>query len=63
MYQAVFLIVIVLGSYMNLELAWSVSDTLNGLMAIPNLIALLSLSGVVIRLTRDYDRQIRVLGK
>jgi AGCS family alanine or glycine:cation symporter len=62
-YQAVFLIVIVLGSYMNLELVWSVSDTLNGLMAIPNLIALLSLSGVVIRLTRDYDRQIRVLGK
>lgn len=35
-------------------LMWSISDTLNGLMAIPNLIALLLLSGTVARLTRDY---------
>ena len=33
---------------------WAVADTLNGLMAIPNLIALLLLSGTVFRLTRKY---------
>ena len=36
------------------SLMWDISDTLNGLMAIPNLIGLLLLSGVVARLTRDY---------
>jgi AGCS family alanine or glycine:cation symporter len=38
----------------SLELAWSVADTLNGLMAIPNLIAVALLSPVVLRLTREY---------
>jgi AGCS family alanine or glycine:cation symporter len=33
---------------------WDISDTLNGLMAIPNLIALLLLSGVVVKITREY---------
>jgi AGCS family alanine or glycine:cation symporter len=33
---------------------WDISDTLNGMMAIPNLIALLALSGVVTSITRDY---------
>ena len=36
------------------DLIWGVADTLNGLMALPNLIALLLLSGTVFRLTRDY---------
>ena len=35
-------------------LMWDIADTLNGLMAIPNLIALLMLSGVVTKLTKDY---------
>ena len=33
---------------------WDISDTLNGMMAIPNLVGLLLLSGTVIRLTREY---------
>jgi AGCS family alanine or glycine:cation symporter len=37
-----------------LNLIWDIADTLNGLMAIPNLIALILLSGTVIGLTRDY---------
>ena len=37
-----------------LELVWKIADTLNGFMAVPNLIALLLLSPVVVRLTRDY---------
>ena len=37
-----------------LNLMWSIADTLNGMMAIPNLIALLLLSGVTARLTKQY---------
>ncbi len=42
---------------MNLSLAWSIADTLNGLMAIPNLIAVLTLSGTVIKITRNYTKR------
>lgn len=33
---------------------WDISDTLNGLMALPNLIALIPLAGVVAKMTKDY---------
>jgi AGCS family alanine or glycine:cation symporter len=39
---------------MSLDLAWAIADTLNGLMAIPNLIAVIALSGVVVRTTKEY---------
>jgi AGCS family alanine or glycine:cation symporter len=39
---------------MSLDLAWDISDTFNGLMAIPNLIGVLTLSGTVIRITKNY---------
>lgn len=55
-YQVIFVIIVVVGATMDLKLAWGIADTLNGLMAIPNLIALLGLSGVVVRLTRDHFR-------
>lgn len=45
---------------MSLSLAWDLSDTFNGLMAIPNLIGVLSLSPVVMRITKNYvDRKIK----
>ncbi|MBP0963538.1 MAG: alanine:cation symporter family protein, partial [Oscillospiraceae bacterium] len=44
----------VVGATMDLGLAWDIADTLNGLMAIPNLIGLFGLSGVVVSLTKDY---------
>ena len=53
-YQAIYIAVIVIGATMDLGLAWEISDTLNGLMVIPNLIALLGLSGVVIKLTKEH---------
>ncbi len=53
-YQMVFIGICVVGATMDLGLAWEISDTLNGLMALPNLIALLGLSGVVVRLTKEY---------
>ena len=53
----------VVGATMKLDLAWSIADTLNGLMAIPNLIGLLALSPVVFKLTRDYFRKQSTLAK
>ena len=53
-YKIIFVIVVVIGATLKLSLVWDIADTLNGFMAIPNLIALLALSGVVIKLTRDY---------
>jgi AGCS family alanine or glycine:cation symporter len=53
-YKIVFVLVCVVGATGSGTLMWDISDTLNGLMAIPNLIALLLLSGVVAKLTKDY---------
>ena len=53
-YQIIFVLIVIVGATMNLSLAWDIADTLNGLMAIPNLIALVGLSGVVVKETKDY---------
>ena len=53
-YKVVFVVFVVVGATMNLDLAWDLSDTFNGLMAIPNLIGVLSLSGLVLKITRNY---------
>ena len=53
-YQIIYVLVIVVGATTDLSLVWSISDTLNGLMALPNLVALAALSGVVIKTTRAY---------
>ena len=56
-YQIVFVAVCIVGATLELSLAWDIADTLNGLMAIPNLIALVGLSGVVTKVTRDYFKK------
>ena len=53
-YQLIYIAVIVIGATMELGLAWEISDTLNGLMVIPNLVALLGLSATVAKLTREH---------
>lgn len=53
-YKVIFVLFIIVGSTMKLGLAWDISDTLNGLMAIPNLIGVLTLSGIVFAITKDY---------
>lgn len=55
-YEKLFILVALLGCVMDLSLAWRLSDTLNGLMALPNLAALLVLGGTVGRLTREEER-------
>ena len=56
-YQVVFVALIVIGATLDLDLVWTLAEALNGFMAIPNLIALLGLSGVVIKLTKEYFSQ------
>ena len=53
-FLVVYSFVAILGATMDLGLLWSIADTFNGLMSIPNLIALLLLSGTVVRLVREY---------
>lgn len=53
LYRAAFTGAIVLGAAMRLDVVWALSSTLNGLMAVPNLIALFPLSGVVAQISRD----------
>ena len=59
-YQILFVFVVIIGATLDLELVWNIADTLNGFMAIPNLIALLGLSGVVIKLTKEYFADVKV---
>ena len=53
-YRMAWILVLVIAPVIQLELVWSIADTLNALMAIPNLIAVLLLSNVVVKETRHY---------
>ena len=53
-FKIAFVLMCIVGSVGSGALMWDISDTLNGMMAIPNLVGLLLLSGTVIRLTREY---------
>ena len=53
-YQVLFVCVVAIGATLKLDLVWNIADTLNGFMAVPNLVALLGLSGVVIKLTKEH---------
>lgn len=53
-FLVIYAFVSVIGATLDLGLLWDISDTFNGLMVIPNLIAVFMLSGTVFRLTRNY---------
>ncbi|GAA0455355.1 sodium:alanine symporter family protein [Alkalibacillus silvisoli] len=53
-YRIVFILFIFLGAVVQLDVVWSFADVMNGLMAVPNLIGLLLLSGVVVNETRKF---------
>lgn len=53
-FMVVYSLVAILGATADLGLLWSIAETFNGLMAIPNLIAVFLLSGVVLKLVKDY---------
>lgn len=54
LYRIAWIPLIFVGTISSLDLVWGIADTLNGLMIIPNLIAILGLSGVIFKLTKDY---------
>ena len=58
-YQVIFCLFACIAGTVELSLAWSIADTLNGLMAIPNLIALALLSPITIKLTKEYFGQLK----
>ena len=53
-FMVVYALVAIVGATMDLGMLWSIAETFNGLMAIPNLIALFLLSGTVVKLVQDY---------
>ena len=53
-FMIVYSLMAIVGATMDLGLLWSIADTFNGLMAIPNLIALFLLSGTVVKLVKGY---------
>lgn len=53
-YRLIWVVFVVIGAIGGLEFIWSLADTLNGLMAIPNLVGVLFLGGTVFKLTKEY---------
>jgi AGCS family alanine or glycine:cation symporter len=53
-YRLAFIIVVFIGSVMQLGVVWNLADCMNALMAIPNLISILALSGIIVHETRKY---------
>jgi AGCS family alanine or glycine:cation symporter len=59
LYRYLWVLFVFVGSLVKLELVWNFSDAMNALMAVPNLIGLVLLSGVLFRETKSYERGIR----
>ncbi|HFL2512655.1 TPA: alanine/glycine:cation symporter family protein [Clostridioides difficile] len=57
-YRTVFVAMVLLGAFLKLEVVWVIADIVNGLMAIPNLIALLALSPIIVSETKKYFEHI-----
>ena len=59
-YKVIHLVMILAGALLTSSLAWDISDTFNGLMMVPNLIGVIALSGLVMKITRNYvDRNLK----
>ena len=56
-YRIIYVLMTVVGATVELDLVWAIADTLNGLMALPNLIALAALSGVVVKTSKEYFKK------
>ena len=57
LYRLIFVVMVALGGYLTLDVVWKIADIVNGLMALPNLIALLVLSPIIIKETKSYFEQ------
>lgn len=59
-YRLTYIILVGLGAFLHLNLIWIIADIVNGLMAFPNLIALIGLRKVVIEETKDYFQRLKI---
>lgn len=62
-YQVIWTILVFVGSVSSMSLVWNIADTLNGMMAIPNLVAVLLLSGVIAKEGKDYLNPEHIMDK
>ena len=60
LYRLGYIVLVGLGSFLHLNLIWIIADIVNGLMAFPNLIALIGLRKVVIEETKDYFQRLKI---
>ena len=60
LYRFAYIVLVGLGSFLHLNLIWIIADIVNGLMAFPNLIALIGLRKVVIEETKDYFQRLKI---
>ena len=58
-FRVVYIAAVFIGPYMTVQAVWNIADIFNGLMAIPNVISLLLLSGVVAKETKDYLKRLK----
>ena len=58
-YRLLYVLVVFIGPYLTVSVVWGIADTFNGLMAFPNLVALVLLSPVVARTTSDYFKRLK----
>ena len=56
-YRVIYVLAVCIGPYLSVEAVWNLADIFNGLMALPNIVALVLLSGVVVRETEDFFRR------
>ena len=57
-YRWLYIIAVLIGPFLTVSAVWTLADICNGLMAIPNLIALIALSGVVVAETKSYFKRL-----
>ncbi len=58
-FRWLYLAAVFIGPYMTVSAVWNIADIFNGLMAVPNIIGVVALSGIVVKDTRDYFRRLR----
>ena len=57
-FKIAYVLLVIVAAFISGDLAWAISDTFNGLMALPNLIGLVLMSGLVVKITKNYfDRK------
>lgn len=62
-YRWIYILAVFIGPYMTVSAVWTIADIFNGLMAIPNLIAVIALSGVIVKETKLYFEKIKLNGE